>query len=583
MSAESFDTYYDDPVYQSALAHLQSGEWEAGLSELDKLVSAYPLNHQLRNLRQEMKLRAQVDEDEKGDTETAVRRNARAWVARIVIFVALFGLMVWAVGSYSTWIRQQMVLARQSVENQVQVMELAVKFRDAQDLLQVGRLAEAKALFAEIATKDPNYPELAPSLEQVDKLLALEAQYDEALRKINLGDLPGALEIFEGIEAKEPFYKDVSTRIAEIKGQFFLGDVLAQADKAYQAKDWKQSSSSYETLRALNPSYQTELVENRLFESYMNAAVETLSSDTQSLDALEQAETYFRKALSLRPQDPVIKLEREQARQSFKDRLYRSYMDAAQSALVEKPDSLEALAAADGYYLKALNLLPNDPEALLQRNLAHLFIEAQTDFAKERYDAVIEKLEQVYTEDSGYAVGTARQTLYEAYIARGDDRMLSGDYEPALGDFQRAAVLAEQGENARIRVFQAQIRIAEAMGSLLMYEDADLLYRTAIDEAQLSEKDLKQRPELVSKLNQADGYMRARSYRSAFRIYRDQARKILFIFPQVTYQVASGDYLTMIASRYNTTVDAILQANNLGSTKKITIGQELVIPVQQQP
>jgi LysM repeat protein len=46
--------------------------------------------------------------------------------------------------------------------------------------------------------------------------------------------------------------------------------------------------------------------------------------------------------------------------------------------------------------------------------------------------------------------------------------------------------------------------------------------------------------------------------------------------------VASGDYLTMIASRYNTTVDAILQANNLGSNKKITIGQELVIPVQEE-
>jgi hypothetical protein len=115
-----------------------------------------------------------------------------------------------------------------------------------------------------------------------------------------------------------------------------------------------------------------------------------------------------------------------------------------------------------------------------------------------------------------------------------------------------------------------------------MYEDAVLLYRTAIDNAQLTDADLKQRPELVSKLNQADGYVRARSYRSAFRIYKDQSRKILFIFPQVTYQVASGDYLTMIASRYNTTVDAILQANNLGSNKKITLGQELVIPVQEE-
>jgi len=136
-----------------------------------------------------MKLRAQVDDDEKIDITQATRRNTRNWAMRITLLVALFGLMAWGVMSYSSWIRQQMALARKSVENQVLTMELAVKFRDAQDLLQVGRLAEAKALFEEIATKDPKYPDLAPALEQTDKMLALEVQYDEALRMINLGDM----------------------------------------------------------------------------------------------------------------------------------------------------------------------------------------------------------------------------------------------------------------------------------------------------------------------------------------------------------------------------------------------------------
>ncbi len=583
MSAQSMETFFDDPVYESAMKHLQSGEWETGLSELDQLVLNYPLNHQLRSLRQEMKLRAQVDEDETIDIIQASRRNARNWAIRIFVFAALFGLMVWGIGSYSTWIRQQMAFASQSVQNQVQVMELAVKFRDAQDLLQVGRLTDAKALFEEIATKNPEYPGVASALEQTDKLIKVEAQYDEALRKINLGDMPGALDTLESIEAQEPFYKDVSTRITEIKGQFFLGDIMTQAEKAFQAKDWAQAASSYETLRALNPSYQSGTVEDHLFQSYMNAAVETLSKDNQSLEALNEAETYFRKALALRPQDPVIKLEREQARQSFKDRLSRSYIDAAQAALVDKPDSLEALKTADDYYFKALELFPNNPEILALRNLSHLFIEAQDAFSKNLYDKVIDNLEQVITGDPEYAAGTARQTLYEAYIARGDDRMLSGDYEPALSDFQRAAVLAEQGANTKIRLFQAQIRVAESMGALLMYEDAVMLYRTAIENANLSEADMKQRPELVGKLKQADNYVLTRSYRSAFRIYRDQARKILFIFPKVSHVVESGEYLTAIASHYNTTVAAILAANNMGSTKKIVVGQELVIPVQQQP
>ena len=115
---------------------------------------------------------------------------------------------------------------------------------------------------------------------------------------------------------------------------------------------------------------------------------------------------------------------------------------------------------------------------------------------------------------------------------------------------------------------------------MLRYEDAVLVYRSAIDTANFSETDLKARPDLVTKLRQADGYVQARSYRTAYRFYRDQARKLLFIFPKVTYVVVTGDYLTLIASHYNTTVAAILQANNLSTGQKITAGQQLEIPVQ---
>jgi tetratricopeptide (TPR) repeat protein len=580
MTAESLDTYLKDPLYQSSIKHLQLGEWEPGLNELDQLVTKYPLNHQLRSLRQDMKVRARVDEDEQQDHVEALRKSRKKWAIRLFITAIAAGLLIWGVRSYSTWIGQQMLFARQQVEDQVQRMELAVKFRNGQDLLLAGRLTEAKTSFEEVLSVDPTYTGLGDALRQTEKMITLESQYEEALRKINLGEMTSAVEILENIESQEPFYKDVSMRIAEIKSQFFLGDILAQAEKAYQENDWINAASGYETLRALNPQYQTETVEEHLFNSYMNAAVGTLSEDTESLEALDEAETYFRKALTLRPQDPVIKLEREQARQSFKDRLFRSYVDAAQTAINSKPDSLEALSTADSYFFRALELLPNDSQVTLHRRIAHLFIQAQQDFEKNRWAEVIQGLEEVILEDPTYAAGTARQTLYEAYIARGDAELLSGNYEEALTDFQRSAVLAEQGENTKLRLFQAQIRIAEALGTLLQYEDADLLYRSAIDSAELREEDLKERPDLVNKLRQADGYLQSRNYRAAYRLYRVQARKILIIFPTVTYEVQNGDYITSVARQYNTTVEAIRQANNLASGQKLELGQELVIPVQ---
>jgi len=580
MSAQSVDAYFNDPVYQSALKHMQLGDWEAGLNELDQLVTNYPLSHQLRTLRQDMKLRAQIDEEEQEDLAVDRARLRKLWGLRILVLVVVVGLLGWAITSYSAWIGQQMLAARQRVAGEVMNMEFAVKFRDAQDMLQVGRFTEAKALLDEIAAQNPEYPGLAQAVEQSEKMIALDERYNEAMAKVNLGEMTAALDILEAIEADEPFYKDVSARVAEIKGEFFLGDIFAQAEKAYQASDWTQAASQYETLRALNINYQTETVESHLFESYMNSAVLTLSEDTQSLAALEQAETYFRKALALRPQDPVIKLEREQARQSFKERLFRSYVDAAQSALAEKPDSLEALATADEYYFKALELLPNNAEVLQQRKLSHQYIEAQLDFDKQRWNEVIDKLEGVIADAPEYASGTARQTLFEAYIYRGDQGMLTGDYESALSDFQRASVLAEQDENARLRLFTAQIRVAEAMGALLNYEDAVLIYRSAIDSVELSQEDVAQRPDLEARLRQADNYVQGRSYRSAYRIYREQSKKILFIFPQVMHTVVSGDYLTQLASQYDTTVEAILAANSLSSAQKITAGQELIIPVQ---
>jgi LysM repeat protein len=47
----------------------------------------------------------------------------------------------------------------------------------------------------------------------------------------------------------------------------------------------------------------------------------------------------------------------------------------------------------------------------------------------------------------------------------------------------------------------------------------------------------------------------------------------------VTHSIQTGEYLTQLAKRYNTTVEAILLANKDFNPKKINPGQELVIPV----
>ncbi|MDX2076706.1 MAG: LysM peptidoglycan-binding domain-containing protein [bacterium] len=49
------------------------------------------------------------------------------------------------------------------------------------------------------------------------------------------------------------------------------------------------------------------------------------------------------------------------------------------------------------------------------------------------------------------------------------------------------------------------------------------------------------------------------------------------------YTVVAGDTLSKIAQRFNTTVDAIVRANNLSNPNSLSVGQRLIIPPATQP
>ena len=51
----------------------------------------------------------------------------------------------------------------------------------------------------------------------------------------------------------------------------------------------------------------------------------------------------------------------------------------------------------------------------------------------------------------------------------------------------------------------------------------------------------------------------------------------------IEYQVVSGDTLGLIADRFGSTINAIVQANNLSSPDEIQVGQRLQIPILYTP
>jgi tetratricopeptide (TPR) repeat protein len=578
MAVNEAESYLDHPMFQGAMQSIQKGKWESGLNQIETLMQAYPLEPELRSLRQEIILRAKVDADERVDVSQARKRRFRDLTIRGAIIAVLIILAVFVANTYSDAIRDQYETARTNLEAAGLQVQLQAYYRDAQDLLRAGQPEQAIALLENIEDIDPDYQDLDVLMEQAKQLQFLNQQYSEALDLVEQGELTAALLILEEIEKQDPYYRDVRSQIQTIQDQTILGEQLKEADRLFDAEQWEEAANAYYSLYSLNPDYQIAHVEDRLFTSYVNAAEEKLAN-SDSLEAIQDVEEYIRNALALRPQDPEVKKKQAAVRAMIEEKLFWSYVHAAQTAIAGEPNSLEALKLADQYFTEALRLKPSHPEISVQRELAHNFISAQQDFITGVNSGAIEKLELVYTQDPGYAKGTARQTLYEAYVAKGDDGMAIGDFDSALEDYQRAAVLANEDPSSKGRLYEIQMKLAEDLGLLGDYESAVRLYRAAFILGDLQARAQRYSSAMATALASAEQYESAGNLREAFRYYREAGTWATQVLDVVTHVVNSGEYLSSLALEYNSTVSLIAEANNLANPNMIITGQELIIPI----
>jgi tetratricopeptide (TPR) repeat protein len=565
-------------MFRNAMGSLQEGDWDSGLDQIEKLMQAFPLEPELRNLRQEMMLRAKVDSDERTDIAYARKRRFRDVSIRFAVIAVLVILAIFVSRQYSSWIRDQVAQAQQEVEYQFVKADLNFKMRDAQDYLNAGQPDQALILLDEIAEVDPNYPELVSAIESAQSLKALDEQYAQALILVDEGDLSGALIIFEEIERQEPYYRDVKSQIKQIQDQTLLGEELKAADELFANEQWEEAAEAYYSMYSLNPDYEISHVEDRLFTSYVNAA-DQLLNNSETIEAVQKVEEYFQKALALRPQDPDVSDKQARVRAMIEEKLFRSYVFLAQTAMTEEPNSLEALKTADKYFTEALRIKPNSPEVNIQRELAHQFVSGQDHLLNSAYGDAIDNLEFVISQDSGYANGIARQSLYESYVARGDSASAIGNFEAALEDFERAAVLANEDPSSKGRLYEIQMRIAEVQGLMGDYESAVGLYRSAIVLGDLQARAQRNSSAMANALAAAEEYESQGNLREAFRSYREAVTWATQVFDVVVHVVDSDDYLSQLALDYNSTVSLIANANNLANPNIIIPGQELIVPI----
>jgi tetratricopeptide (TPR) repeat protein len=303
--------------------------------------------------------------------------------------------------------------------------------------------------------------------------------------------------------------------------QTLVGNLLNEGEAAMARADWEQAVVAFDSVRTLHPEHEAEYVETRLFESFVNAGRAELVGREDSLGALEEAATYLRKALALRPQDPEVKRERE---------------------------------------------------------LAGLYLNAQAAFAEGNWSDVIEALSRTVDIDPDYAQGTARQTLYDAYVARGELQMAVNAYELALSDFEQAVALGKQDEGAALRLFESELKVAEAYGAKGLFEAAVVHYRAAAEWGDLESRG-QNNAALLAELQEANTYAARGNFGVAYESFRRAISLVNANQFSKTHVVQPGEYLTLLASRYGSTVRTIALANGIENHNLIFPGQELLIPV----
>jgi tetratricopeptide (TPR) repeat protein len=492
--------------------------------------------------------------------------------------VLLVLLIYFGVSTYYKWFQQRVEVTQQDIQEQVVEIEAAVKYRNAQDLLKAGYAEDALQMFEELAVSNPELEGLEAYIGEAKTLKDVGDRYADALELVKTGDQAGALEILKEIEEENPLYRDVALQIQSLESEVQLSDVLNQADDAYDQGNWATAVTAYEAIRAIDANYKADHITPQLFQSYLNAADKVLMEPTPTLEALQAAESYFSRALSLRPQDTQTLARRAEVRNTIEVRLVNKYLEDAEAALVGQADSLTALRAAQEYFVKALELRPDDANVLIKFQMAQNYLAAIDAYSKSAWEDVIAYMGEVVAQDPDYAEGTARQAMYEALISRGDNNTAAGEFLLALEDYQRAAILARQMPDSTTGEFESQTRIAEAKGLLGDYLEAVLIYQAALETAGLRELILYSDTTLASDLRSAEAYVSQFDYRTAFNLYRKVMVDWVTAMDSEVYAVQAGDYLPMLARRYNTTVSAILAANGLTAQIPLEPNTELTIP-----
>jgi len=565
-----------DPEYLDLIHAFQNGDFvkcQEVLSELDERYPDHPALLKFKeNLQLKMMIRTNEDKNKKVRNKEKVKTSVN-----FIIFTVAALLIVSAVFYFSFKYFNNQIAEKQKIQESYTLNSMA---NQAEQLLLVGNPQPAAAIIENMREINPDYDRLPALEEEVDLLLRMEAKYQEAESQLEAGNPDEALALLQEIQEESPGLWDVSQQIEAIEIDNQISKLLAEGSSAYQNEDWDTVISSYEGALILDPQLSDPLITEQLLQGYLKKIISMLEDDSATIEDIEAAEQYYRKAVALIPQSKEYANERENLQEASSNLLQLKFVQTAKDMLSDSNQTITSVKKAVSYLTKAANIDSKNSALQIDLNNAEYYQVAFQDFLDMNWASSITNLKKIMESDPNFAGGNSATLLYEAYSALGEQYYSAGFYSDALNNFEQAELVAWDDTENVLKLFQVQINIGDTYGKLRDYENAVSYYLYALNVIDITSHT--EMTTIINLMAQATYWDAMGDYDSAYTALQEVLQGIDEVYTTNEIEISDGACLAFFADDNLSTIDAILEANNLPKNMVINYGRQLIVPSIQK-
>lgn len=258
--------------------------------------------------------------------------------------------------------------------------------------------------------------------------------YNRGLALLSAGDYDGAIRDFESILQIEPDNVQAQSERDRAVRLRSLAQLYAQAKTAIAGEQWDAAAALLDQLLALDPTYAPDLqslaaqVQRQRSLLALFDAGQRFYDQGQCPQALEQFE-------QVRALDPTFRSE------GVQEYLFNCYLNEGRTRMAVAGVSEQNIEAASESFSRALSLRPKNVQATAERQMASYYLEGVRSYNLGDWNQAEGRLRTVYDAQNDYAGGQVAQLLYLIYLRRADQNMALRQFQPALADYRLALAL----------------------------------------------------------------------------------------------------------------------------------------------